>query len=205
MRKLLKKVVDFVAKQLEGPELPTDDALDADMSSNWKVNIVEHPQYWVETHYVEAKGDNPIVKALTKNAVIDVMTTVHRDAVQLMFDCLRIQLKSIIGFEDGAWRAWVKNDHMCAEVILHKPEALQLLKTACSTAAENIRIHGIQFDKFLVEVTQNEEGTQQQQRAMVDVPIRNVQLNIDAPLVWMVLHRNKERPIMWDKKLWLPK
>lgn len=203
MRELLKKVVDFIAKKLEGPELPVNDPLDTDESSNWNVAVVEHPQYWVETNYVEAKGDNPIVKALTKKTVIDVMQTVHRNAVQVMFDCMRIQLKSTIGFEDGAWRAWVKDGHMCVEVILHKPETLALLTTACTTAAENIRTHGIKFEKFPVQLVKHEES--EQQRAMVDIPVRNVQVDIGAPLMWMVLHHNKERPIVWDKKLWLPK
>ncbi len=204
MSGLLKKVVDFVAKRLEGPELPIDDPLDKDdMPPNWKIDIVEHPQYWVESHYVEAPESNPVVDVLTKNAVIDVMKTVHHDAVHVMFDCMRHQLKSTLGFEDGAWRAWVKDHRMCAEVILHKPEALPLVKRACENAAERIRTHGIQFTGFSVSVIKPPEATQQ--RATIEVPVRNVQLDIDSPLVWLVLRRNQERPIVWDKKLWLPK
>ena len=208
MRKLLKNILETVIKKLEEPETPITDPLDegAPDAPKGQLEVVEHPQYWVETHYIATPPGNPILSSMTEHAqkkgtVVDVMQNVHRDAVLLMFNCVRSQLKESISFDDGAWRAGVQEGRLLVEVVLHKEETLHRVEEAWQTATQNMRRHGIQIQNYPVNVRRGATPT----RATIEVPVINVKLDIDAPLIWMVLRQNINKPILWDKKVWLPK
>jgi hypothetical protein len=202
LRKAVKDVATRVVKALESPGPPDgddvpdvllDDALDDVVLPSWKTEIIEHPQYWIETNYTEAAPDSPQTKAT------DVMRTVHREAVLMMFNTLRIQLKHGVRPEDGEWRGWVRDDVLHVEMKIKSNRAVPNMETAVGAAVDTIRTHGIRFEGFPMKVDLKAK------QASIDLPISSVELAIEAPLVWMVLQRNRAKPIVWQGKLWLPK
>lgn len=200
LRKLAKDAASRVAKALESPvdeaavhDPLMDDAPEDVTLPSWKTEIIEHPQYWVETNYTEAAPDAPSTKAA------DVMRTVHREAVLLMFNTLRIQLKHGVRPEDGEWQASVRDDLLHIEMTIKSDSALHQLKTAVGAATDTIRTHGIRIMGFPMKVDNAAK------QASIELPVSNVELAIEAPLVWTVLQRNRDKPILWQGKLWLPK
>ena len=202
LRGIMKDAAQKLVKMLEGPELPMSDPLMDDVDEVTTMNptrpkrgpeIIEHPQYWVETHYTEATPNTPPTEAT------DVMRTVHKKAVGLLFDCVRIQLKGAVKPGDGEWRASVRDGQLRVEVNLKTEHTLEQVEMACNTAAEIIRTHGIKFGQFPLKVNT------QARKALIEMPVNNIDVTIEAPMMWVVLHNNRERPIVWNGKLWLPK
>jgi hypothetical protein len=204
LRKVLKdaaaKVVEVLETSPPSEEEVHDPLLDGEHDEvddvrlpSWQTEIIEHPQYWVETNYTEAQPDTPRIKAT------DVMRSVHREAVMIMFNTLRLQLKHAVRPEDGEWEGWVRDGLLHVELKMKSGSTMPRVETAIGAAADTIRTHGVQFEGFPVKVN---AATHQ---VDIDLPVGNVELAIEAPLVWAILQRNRSKPILWQGKIWIPK
>jgi len=211
MRKFLKKIVDKVADVLDErsatKETIPEDPLDDVVLPSWKTEIVEHPQYWIEVNYEKAPEKGSLRERLRGRQAqelpppVDVKRVIHEQATMLVFQTVRHQLKRHIAETEANWVAEVKNSRLHVELEMTTEASLSQFQQACNVAMEIVRSHGIMMNNFPVGVKEVEG----KKHALVDVSIASFKFDVNTPLVWIVLQRNKENPIIWEGQLWLPK
>jgi hypothetical protein len=72
-------------------------------------------------------------------------------------------------------------------------------KNVWARISELIDGHGISIPN--IEENWNEE----QLRIELHLSLKQIKFALDSPVFWTVLHKNKDKMIVWENKVWVPK
>jgi len=210
---MVGKVLSNILARLRGKQNAASPSplLEEEHPSHAGVEVVVHPQYWIETNFKPVDNMAPptialMNKALKQGLVKDIAKETAQDSVNLLREAVIIQMKEYVAIEDGSWALQGKNGVMSLAVHVTKEEALTLAKKGWENVKAAATRHGIQLNNVKEDWNKKQlVGGVQVLTGGVQIPIDKLQLDIDSTLLWNVLHRNKKSTILWKQKIWMPK
>lgn len=200
MFKLLKNILGRVQgkEELEHPPLKSTSA------PTWNAEVVVHPQYWIESNFTLVEKMLPLLvpfmsKALEAGHITDIARETAQDSINLLQESIVIQLKTHVSPTDGAWSLKGADNRINLVVRAKREEVLQSAIDAWENTKKVVTSHGLKLQDV------EEDWDRVQLTGDVRIPTAKLQLDISSTLLWNVLHRNKNRTILWKHKIWLPK
>jgi len=168
-------------------------------------NVLMHPRYWVVSNYDRVDFQkNPTMKTMAQRGlkngeIANIDEKIYKLSVSALFDTLVKHFKQELPRDHGKWTIQIEDNHILINVQLERMDAWTDMTRAWSTAKENVGIQGV------IMPDSQESWDRVELQANIKIPIANIQLNGESPLIWNLLQSNRERPIVWDGALWIPK
>jgi hypothetical protein len=173
---------------------------------NWQTEIIEHPQYWVESNYTCVDKLPPVVvrfakKELKDGLIANIPDQAVNDAALLIRDTIVQQLKENFTVDEGLWSLQFHQETTTLQVRMHPTEKRywDLAQRLWSHTNELFKNHGITVPEV------KESWDEKHLRIELMISLKQIRFAMDSPIFWTVLHRNKGKIIVWNNKVWMPK
>jgi len=206
IKKLLKLLQGETKEAERKPEPTPTRSFRHPKVPDWKTEIVETPHYWVETNYDRIDKLPPFAvkmasKAVDEGLIVNVTSDAANSAAQLIRDTIVDQMDKHFTVDEGLWSVNFDQETTILRVRVMPTgrQHWELGKRAWKRAAEVIVDHGITIPN--VEEKWDEETL----RADLRISLKQIKFSVDSPVFWMVLHKNKDKIILWNNKVWVPK
>lgn len=172
---------------------------------DWKTEIIETPQYWVETNYDRIDKLPPMAvkmvkKALDEGLIIDIIHDAVNTAAQLIRDTIVYQLKHHFTTDEGLWSVNFdqKTNILHVRMMPTEDRYWKHAERAWQRTGEVITGHGISVPNV------DEKWDQERLRVELQLSLKQIKFDVASPVFWTVLHKNKDKTILWENKVWVP-
>ena len=170
----------------------------------WQPTVIVHPQYWIGSNFYLVEKLPPFLKrffefALRNKYIVDLSMELTLDTVKFLHETVVIQLGSHLTTEDGKWTVVTKNSIIQVRAELTAEASWPNLMRAWTVIQEIIVQSGLTLSGI------EEEWDRQNLIGSVKIPTNKLNFSTESSLLWNVLYRNKNRVILWNSKLWVPK